>query len=129
LDPGAPNIGEQVRGLAGDGFEVLFEASGAPRALRQAFRLVRPGATLVQIGTLGTDDVPLPANQVMSRELKLVGSFRYGNDFGGAVELAVSGRFDLEALVTNTFPLESATAALELAASKANVLKIQLAIQ
>ena len=129
LDPGAPNMEAQVRGLAGDGFEVLFEASGAPRALRQAFQLVRPGATLVQIGTLGTDDVPLPANQVMSRELRLVGSFRYGNDFGEAVELAVSGRFDLEALVTNTFPLESATAALELAASKENVLKIQLAIQ
>ena len=31
---------DQVRELAGDGFDVIFEASGAPPALRQAFELI-----------------------------------------------------------------------------------------
>ncbi len=87
LDPAAKDLPERVGELTGDGFDVIFEASGAPPALRQAFDLVRPGGTIVQIGTLGTDDVPLPANQLMVRETQFIGSFRYGNVFGEAIRL------------------------------------------
>ena len=45
LDPAAVDLPDQVRALTGDGFDVIFEASGAPPALRQAFDLVRPGGT------------------------------------------------------------------------------------
>jgi hypothetical protein len=87
LDPRAPDLAEQARTLAGDGFDVVLEASGARAALRQAFDLVRPGGTLVQIGTLGTEDVPLPANQLMVREINYVGSMRYGPVFDEASRL------------------------------------------
>jgi len=53
--------------------------------LRQAFELVRPGGTLAQIGTLGTQDVRIPTNQ-------LIGSFRYGNVFAEAIRLVAAGR-------------------------------------
>jgi len=41
-----------LREIPGDGFDVIFEASGAPVAKRQTFELVRPGGTIVQSGTL-----------------------------------------------------------------------------
>ena len=69
LDPTDPGSPARVAELAGDGFDVVFEASGARPALRQAFDLVRPGGTIVQVGTLGTEDVPLPGNQLMIREI------------------------------------------------------------
>ncbi len=128
LDPAAQDLAQQVADLAGDGFDVAFEASGAPPALRQAFDLVRPGGRIVQIGTLGTADVPLPANQVMVREIQFLGSFRYGDVFGEAIRLAASGRLKLQPLVSRVFPLAEASVALELAGSKENVLKVQLQI-
>jgi len=128
LDPMAATLGDQVRELTGDGFDVVFEASGAPPALRQAFSLVRPGGTIVQIGTLGTDDIPLPANQVMTREIQFIGSFRYGNVFGEAIRLAASGRVNLEPLISQVFPLAELPQAMQRAFAKDSVMKIQISV-
>jgi L-idonate 5-dehydrogenase len=126
LEPTSNSLTQHVRELTGDGFEVVFEASGAPRALRQAFDLVRPGATIVQIGTLGTDDVPLPANQVMVREIQFLGTFRYANVFDEAIRLASSGRVNLQPLITRVMQLEDINEAMALVASKENALKVQV---
>lgn len=112
----------------GQGFDVVFEASGARAALRQAFDLVRPGGTIVQIGTLGTEDVPLPANAVMAREISLLGSFRYGDVFGEAIALAAAGRVRLDALVSSVLPLAQAEQAMALANDKAHALKVQMTL-
>jgi L-idonate 5-dehydrogenase len=126
LDPSAPELREQVRALASEGFDVILEASGARPALRQAFDLVRPGGTLVQIGTLGTEDVPLPANQIMVREINFVGSMRYGNVFDEAIRLVASGRIDLRPFISDVLPIADCRRAMELAADKASALKVQL---
>lgn len=126
LDPQASGFAVEVRALAGDGFEIAFEASGAPVALRQIFDVVRPGATIVQIGTLGTQDIPLPANQVMARELRYIGSFRYGDVFDEAIQLATSGRIDLRPLISRVLPLDKIPEAMELALAKQGVLKVQI---
>jgi L-idonate 5-dehydrogenase len=128
LDPAAKNLAEQVASLTGDGFDVILEASGARPALRAAFDLVRPGGTIVQIGTLGVEDVPIPANQVMVREIQFIGSFRYGNVFDEAIRLAASGRLKLQPLLTGLFPLAHALDAMKQADDKANALKVQIEI-
>ena len=127
LDPNSATFQQQVKRLGG--FEVVFEASGVPRALRQAFDLVRPGATIVQIGTLGTEDVPLPANQLMVREIQYLGSFRYGDVFEQAIRLVASGRLKLEPLITNVLPMARIAEAMRLAAGKDNALKVQVQME
>jgi L-idonate 5-dehydrogenase len=126
LDPAAKNLMQKVKQHTGYGFEVIFEASGARPALRQAFDLVRQGGTIVQIGTLGTEDVPLPANQLMVREIQFIGSFRYGNVFDEAIRLVASGRLDLRPLISRVFPLAEASQAFFPAADKAQALKVQI---
>jgi 2-desacetyl-2-hydroxyethyl bacteriochlorophyllide A dehydrogenase len=126
FDPAADTFAQQARAIGRQGFDVVFEASGSPAALRQSFSLVRPGGTIVQIGTLGTEDIPLPANQVMARETQFIGSFRYANVFAEAIRLAASGRVDLRPLVTNVLPLNQIPEALALASIKAKVLKVQV---
>jgi L-idonate 5-dehydrogenase len=106
----------------------VLEASGARAALRQAFDLVRPGGTLVQIGTLGTEDVPLPANQLMVREINYVGSMRYGPVFDEAIRLAASGRIHLRPLISAVFPLAECAAAMAAAGDKESGLKVQLTL-
>jgi L-idonate 5-dehydrogenase len=128
VDPTDKNLADELRTLAGDGFDVILEASGARPALRQAFELVRPGGTIVQIGTLGTEDVPLPANQLMVREIQLVGTFRYGDVFDEAIRLTASGRIKPQSLITGLFPLQKTAPAMAQAADKANALKVQIEI-
>ena len=128
LDPLDPALAVLVRELSGDGFDVVIEAAGAPQSLRAAFERVRPGGTIVQVGTLGAADVPLPANQLMNREVQLVGSFRYGDVFADAIALVARGAVAVEALVSEVFPLADAARALERAANSAAVIKVQIQV-
>jgi L-idonate 5-dehydrogenase len=128
LDPLDPALEASVRELVGDGFDVIVEAAGAPASLRRAFDLIRPGGTIVQVGTLGSADVPLPANQLMNREVQLVGSFRYGDEFDDAIGLVARGAVRLEGLVSEVFPLAEAAGALTRAADTAAVIKVQIQV-
>jgi L-idonate 5-dehydrogenase len=126
LDPNAKDFDERVQALAGDGFDALFEASGSAAALRQLFDLVRPGGTIVQIGTVPTDDIGLPGYRVMNKEISYVGSMRYGNVFGEAIRLVASGRVDLRPLYSGEFNPDESAKAFECAADKARSLKVQI---
>jgi 2-desacetyl-2-hydroxyethyl bacteriochlorophyllide A dehydrogenase len=126
LDPTAHDLHHQVKELTGLGFDMVFEASGAPPALRAAFDLVRPGGTIVQIGTVGTADIPLPVNQLMVREINFRGSMRYGDSFDEAIRLVAAGRIDVSSLINNVFALEDSVKALHLAADKSAALKVQI---
>jgi L-idonate 5-dehydrogenase len=128
LDPTAADFVERARELSGEGFDVVLEASGAPPALRSAFDLVRPGGTIVQIGTLGAADIPLPANKLMNKEINLVGSMRYGNVFGEAIRLVAAGRVNLKPLINAVYPLEESVKAFEFAADKARSFKVLIHI-
>lgn len=126
LDPMAKDAAEQGRALTGDGFDVVFEASGSPVALKSGFDLARPGATVVQIGTLAAGDTPIPASRLMNCEIQYIGSMRYGNVFDEAIRLVASGRLNLRPLVNGIFPLEKSAAAFESAADKKQSIKIQI---
>ena len=125
LDPTSQDaVGEALRASNG-GFDLAFEASGAPPALRQALHLLRPGGTVVQVGSLPAE-VEVPGNLIMKRELRLVGSFRFAYVFPAAIELAASGRIDLKRLVTRTFPLDQFDAAMSTALSRDAAIKVHL---
>ena len=126
LDPTAGNVEEQARALAGDGFDIVLEASGSAAALRSAFGLVRVGGTIVQIGTLTTADVPLPANQVMVREISFLGSFRYGDVFGEAIRLLASRRVDPRPLITGVWPLGRIGEAMRSTFGRSGAIKVQI---
>ncbi len=128
LDPTEKNLKEKVKEMSGDGFDIIYEASGASSALRQAFDLVKPGGTIVQIGTSGTEDISLPANQVMVKEIQFIGSFRYGNVFEEAIQLVDSGRINLHPFITGVLPMIDFTKAMDLAADKVHALKVQMLI-
>jgi 2-desacetyl-2-hydroxyethyl bacteriochlorophyllide A dehydrogenase len=126
LDPTARDLHPKVRELTGLGFDMIFEASGAPPALRAAFDLVRPGGTIVQIGTVGTADIPIPVNELMVREINFRGSMRYGDTFDEAIRLVAAGRVNVQPLINHVFSLEDSAKALQLAADKSLSLKVQI---
>ncbi|OKO92139.1 phosphoesterase [Bradyrhizobium sp. NAS80.1] len=110
---------------AGKGvFDTLFEASGNQAALRTALDVLRPGATLVQLGLGG--EMTLPINTIVAKELQLRGTFRFDPEFELAVRLMGEGLIDVQPLITATMPFESAVAAFELASDRSQSMKVQL---
>lgn len=125
FDATDPALVADAVAASGGGFDLVFEASGAGAALEQALAVARRGGTIVQIGTLPAS-VTLPLNDLMARELKLVGSFRFANVFATALDLFESGRIDVKPLITDVFPLTEVEQAMQLAASKAAKIKVHL---
>ena len=126
FDPDANDFFDKARELTGDGFDVIFEASASIRALRQAFEVIRPGGTIVQIGTVPNEDTPIPALRLMNREFNYIGSQRYGNVFDEAIRLVASGRVDLRPLYSGEFATDESAKAFEVAGDKARSLKVQI---
>jgi L-iditol 2-dehydrogenase len=104
-DPIAEPIGEL-------GVDAFIDASGAPAAVVDGIRAVRPAGTVVLVGS-GAESMELPTQLIQNRELLLTGVFRYANTWPTAIALVESGRVDLDAMVTAHFPLEKAAEALD----------------
>jgi L-iditol 2-dehydrogenase len=105
LDPTAEPIGEL-------GVDAFIDASGAPSAVVDGIRALRPAGTAVLVGS-GAESMELPTQLIQNRELVLTGVFRYANTWPTAIALVESGRVDLDAMVTAHFPLEKAAEALD----------------
>lgn len=125
VDPSLPDAGARLEEDAPGGFDVGFEASGSLQALRLALEACARGATIVQIGNLPPEGA-LPANLVVSKELALLGSFRYVNVFEKVLDLIEGGRISVSHLVTHVFPLQDFPSAMETAARKGGAIKVQV---
>lgn len=110
---------------AGKGyFDVHFEASGNPLALQQALPAIRPRGVVVQLGLGG--EFAIPINALITREIQLLGSFRFDADFALAVDLLNSGRMNVKPLITAITPFEDARRAFENANDRSSAMKVQL---
>ena len=107
-------------------FDVVFEASGAPRAVAAAIRVARPQARFVQLG-IGGAETPIPLNLVVSKELTLRGTFRFHEEFAWAVDILGRRQIDVRPLLTAILPATEAKKAFDLASDRSQAMKVQLA--
>jgi L-idonate 5-dehydrogenase len=107
-------------------YDVVFEASGSPRAVTAAIEAIRRGGIFVQVGNLPGEAFPVPFNDVMAKELDVRGSFRFADEYGQAVSLIVSGAIKLDPMITATLPLSRAVEAFNLAADRTRSSKVVL---
>ncbi|MCJ8517697.1 D-xylulose reductase [Pseudorhizobium tarimense] len=110
--PLAEVIAEETGGW---GVDVVFEASGSPRAFEGLFDLVRPGGAAVLVG-LPVEKVAFDVAGAISKEVRIETVFRYANIFDRALELIASGKVDLKPLITGTFDFAQSIEAFERAA-------------
>ena len=99
----------------GWGVDVVFEASGAPKAYQGIQDIIRPGGCLVLIG-MPVEPVPLDVSAIAAKEIRIETVFRYANVFDRALAMIASGKVDLKPLITETFPFDDSVAAFERAA-------------
>ncbi len=104
--------------------DVVFEAAGAAQSIHKALTVLRPRGLLVQVGM--ANEVPLPITPIVTREIEIRGTFRFGEEFDLAVQLLAKHRIDVRPLITATLPFEDARAAFALANDRRQSAKVQL---
>ncbi|HJC68712.1 MAG TPA: zinc-binding alcohol dehydrogenase family protein [Candidatus Brachybacterium intestinipullorum] len=102
----------------GDGFDVVFEATGLPISFLNAIEAAAFGARLVLIGN-GTREVTLNQSALIKKELDVLGSRNSKGVFETLIDLLERGVVDVSPLRTKIVPLTEAKQALEDAAAGA----------
>jgi L-gulonate 5-dehydrogenase len=128
LQSGRDDIPERVAGeLDGLGPSVVIDGAGVPALLAEACRIVAPAG---RIGLLGFSPEPTPVaqQQIVSKELTLVGSRLNRRLLPQVIEWLESGRLTPGAMITQTFAASDARAAFDLVENHPDqTVKVQLA--
>lgn len=108
---------------------MAVESSGSPAGLRTCLYGVDRGGLVVGLGLLPPGDSPVAANTVITRELRLVGSFRFDTELAEVLGALADGRLPVDPVVTSVLPVEDTgqlTEAFGLAADPARSCKVLL---
>lgn len=98
--------------------DVAIDVTASPRAAGQAASVVRPLGTFVMAGSKGGAPVELPWDQLVAREVRVLGVNSHETQaVRAAVQLAESGRYPLERMLTHRLPLAQAAEGIELVRS------------
>ena len=112
----------------GKGVDVIIEASGSPKAIKQALEIIKPGGRIILVG-YPLIEVPILIDKILAKELDILGVHRYANVFPTAIKCVASGKIDVKSLVTHIFPLEKILEGFETHIKKiGNPIKIQIKI-
>lgn len=110
-------IMEETNGL---GVDVSIDATGSYSAIEKAVKVTRSGGQVILYGIPGdTAKMPeFPVREIILRQISVVGGNCNQLAWEPLLSLVASGRFNVRDMITNTFPLKEAKAALELAKNK-----------
>jgi L-iditol 2-dehydrogenase len=107
------NVAEEPLADAGVEVDALIECSGNQAALGDGIRSVRPAGIVVVVGMGPGEETSIPLSLIQTREITLTGTFRYANTYPAAIELAATGKVDLDAIVTGYYGLGDTEEALQ----------------
>ncbi len=107
--------------------DVVFECSGNHRGLASAIRGAVRGGTVVMVGLLPTGDQPVPISLAITRELDLIGSFRFNDEIDDVIAALGDGSLNVSAVITAEYPAADALEAFAIAGDAARSSKVLLA--
>ncbi len=106
--------------------DLTLECSGNHRGLASAIAGTARGGRVVMVGLLPTGDQPVPMSLAITRELELVGSFRFNDEMDEVITALADGSLDVEAVITAENTAENSLAAFELAKDASRSSKVVL---
>ena len=100
-----------VDAIAGIQADVTLESSGSVAGLGSAIRGTARGGRVVMVGILPTGDQPVPVSLAISRELELVGAFRFNDEIDEVIAALADGSLAVDPVITHEFGIEDTLAA------------------
>ena len=106
--------------------DVVLESSGSARGLMSAVRGATRGGRVVMVGLLPTGEQPVLVSLAITRELELVGSFRFADEIDEVIAALADGSLTVDPVVTHEFAVEDTAAAFEVALDSSRSGKVLL---
>ncbi len=134
--------GQYIRGVLNNenvvgGFDMIYDAVGSDKTLRDALRWARGGGTVVLVGANFAPE-HLDYSPILGQEVRLIGSTSHGMEENfrgekmGAFEVVLAlhkeGKIDLSGFVTHTFPMDEYRKAVGVFYNKKNSKSIKVAL-
>jgi Zn-dependent alcohol dehydrogenase len=119
IDPATDDVTAFCMDLTGVGMDYCFEAAGQAALLEQGIASSRAGGTTVGVGAAPIDQgisIPMVAGFTATEKRLigcLLGSVHAHRDIPRLLALAKAGRLDLAGMITDRYPLDDVTAAVD----------------
>lgn len=108
------------------GFDLVFECSGAPSALQASIDLLRPGGAVRLVGMAPHSIGFEPVGAIMNEVRILTGFIYLPSDFRAAIDLLANGNVDVQPLISRIVQLENYAEAFGAMKQPDSVLKVLL---
>lgn len=112
--------------IAAVGADVVFESSGSYRGLESAVRGARRGGRVVMVGLLPSGEQPVLISLAITRELELLGSYRFNDEIDEVIAALADGSLFAEPIITHEFSVADALEAFAMAKDSAQSGKVLL---
>lgn len=106
--------------------DVVIESSGSHQGLASAITGAVRGGKVVMVGLLPSGLHPVPISLAITRELELLGSFRFNDEIDRVIAALADGSLHVDPVITHEFPLSRGLEAFETARNSAESGKVLL---
>lgn len=119
-------LADRAEDVAAVQADVVIESSGSVPGLASAVRGAARGGRVVLVGLLPSGDQPVPVSLAITRELELVGSFRFNDEIDGVLAAMASGSLDVGPVLTHEYAVDDTLRAFATARDAASSSKVLL---
>lgn len=106
--------------------DIAIESSGSYRGLASALHGVTRGGRVVMVGLLPSGEQPVLVSLAITRELELVGSFRFNDEIDEVIAALADGSLVVDPIVTHEYAVEDALEAFAMALDSSRSGKVLL---
>ncbi len=96
-------------------FDVTLECAGVPSALHGLLLATRRAGVVVQVGNVPNENRPVNLAPLVSKEIRLLGTFRFNTEIDDAIAL-LDKNPQIEQVITHVLPIEDVDEAFAIAA-------------
>ncbi len=114
INPEKENVEEIIKQKEEYLLDVVFEASGEQEAVTNALKILKSGGKLVLVGIPPSAKYTFNMDLMRRKELKVINVRRQNHCVEETIELVVSGKIDVEKMVTHNFTLEETADAFDI---------------
>jgi threonine dehydrogenase-like Zn-dependent dehydrogenase len=113
--------------LGGDGADVIIEAVGTEKTMKQSIQLAKPGGRVVWFGVASPElEIPVKPFEIYRKELTIQGSFVNPYTTQDAVDLLAEDKVEVNELVTHTFGLDEFDRAIDAYSNDDSRIKVMM---
>ncbi|MHC6221299.1 L-idonate 5-dehydrogenase [Arthrobacter sp. MMS24-S77] len=121
--------GDDSEAIAAVEADVVIESSGSHHGLASAIKGAVRGGKVVMVGLLPSGPQPVFISLAITRELELLGSFRFNDEIDDVIAALADGSLYVDPVVTHEFTLDRGLEAFEVARNSAESGKVLLNFQ